>query len=121
MADVEQESISSLAGQLELTHEKVSSNRWRLYLSIEYWHNDTVNREIAPARVVETSGTFPIARFRDEISVAGDFRLAARQISIGPGNRIAVETRAIGAGARLFASVVWIELPLGEYVNSTFG
>ncbi len=105
-------------GNLELAHTKVPEDSWRYYLSVEYHHDDVVNRLIAPARIIRIPAFFIPARFRDEISVPGNQILAVRSISVGPGDRLGIETRQIGAAAQLFATVTWIDLPLGESFRS---
>jgi len=101
-------------GNLELAHDQVPLQRWRYYISVEYSHDDVVNRLLAPARLVRGPAGVTITRFRDEISVPADQRLAVRTISVGPGDFMAIETRAIGGGAQLSMRPVWIDIPLGE-------
>lgn len=116
LPELQAEQLTGAVGGLELAHDAVPRNRWRYYVAVEFWHDDAVNRLLAPARIVQTAAGFPIVRLRDEVSVPALQRLAVRQVGIGPGDRVAIETRTIGAGASLFLSVAWLELPVGESV-----
>jgi len=118
LEEVQADPLLGGVGNLELAHTVVPGDSWRYYLSVEYHHDDVVNRLLAPARIIAGGAVFRIARFRDEVSVPADEILAVRSISVGPGDRLAIETRAIGAGAQLLMTPVWIDLPLGESFRS---
>ncbi|MEE8538827.1 MAG: hypothetical protein V3S54_03350 [Woeseiaceae bacterium] len=110
--------FGSLLGGIELAHARVAAGRVRQYLSMEYSHDDLVNHVLRPGRVIDTATGFPFAAMRDGISVSDVEPLSIRNFTIGPGSRAAVQADAMGAGARLTLSLVWIEVPLGEYLQS---
>ncbi len=114
IGEMQAEVLLGALGGLELIHTQVELQFWRYYISVEYSHNDGVNRLLAPARLVRGPTGALISRFRDEISVPANQRLAVRTISVGPGDFMAIETRALGAAARLRSELVWIDIPLGE-------
>lgn len=117
-------------GALEVTHnaplaEGVNTPRCRIYLSMEYWHDDAVNHELRAVRIVpEASGLFPAVALTNSINTAGDpggtgvNRLAVRNVTIGPNMRIGARADAMGAGARITLRVHFIEFILGQYVTS---
>ncbi len=104
-------------GALEWSHSPSPPDRVRHYLSIEYWTDDGVGRRMRPGRILTASGAFPFSGFRDEITMSGNFKRSSRNITIGPNQRIAVQANLMGGGAQIFANVVWVEMPIGEYVR----
>lgn len=118
LEEVQTEALAGGVGNLELAHTEVPGDSWRYYLSVQYHHDDPIDRLIAPARIIRAPGFFIPARFRDEILVPANQFLAVRSISVGPGDRLAIETRAIAVGAQLFMTPTWIEMPLGESFQS---
>ena len=117
-------------GGLEVTHnapeaEGENAPRCRVYLAMEYWHDDVVNRELRAVRVVpEDSGTFPAVAITNSVSRPGDTagigvnRLSVRNVTIGPNMRIGARADAMGGAARMTLRVHFIEFQLGAYVRS---
>ncbi len=108
-------------GAVELSHDAVQAGSCRLYLSLEYSHDDAgvgAPRRIRPGRIIPTSLGFPFASFRDEILTNADELLAVRNFTVGPTQRAAVRVDAINVGARITGTFVWIEFVVGEYVQS---
>ena len=118
---VAEQQIATVQGALagiEVTHTRVPQDRIRYYLSIEYEHDDPVDRRIRPGRIIQVGALFPFAAFADDqLTVAGQ-NLAVRTFTVGPGAFAAVQANGMGAGARLTINVLWIEIPLGEYLRS---
>jgi hypothetical protein len=118
-------------GGVEVTHnaplsQGINAPRIRIYVSMEYWHDDVVNRQLRAGRVLpESSGIFPFVALNDSVSVPGDTgagggdnRLAVRNVTVGPAMRIGVRADAMGAGARITLRVFFLEMQLGQYVRS---
>lgn len=121
--------VQGALGGLEVSHSLVAltgrnAPRVRLYLSMEYWHDDPVPRVIRPGRIVPTGTGFPFVAHRDGATTAGDVlatgigRLAVRNFTVGPNMAAAARANAMGVGARLTIRVMWIEMNLGEYARS---
>jgi len=107
----------ALAG-LEVLHTVTPPDTVRLYLSMSYTHDDPIARNLVPGRVIPTAAGFPFASFRDQLSVPTSQNFAVRNILTGPNSFIGARSNAMAVGARMAITVVWIEMPLGEYVNS---
>lgn len=131
IAQVGYAEVQGPVGNVELAHNApllVGPNapRARIYLSMEYWHDDIVNRQLRAGRIIpEASGTFPFVGITNSVSIAGDTgagggdnRLAVRNVTIGPNQRIAVRADQMGGGARLTLRVAFIEFQVGQYVRS---
>jgi len=110
--------VNGALGLAEVFHGPVPVETVRQYLSMEYQHDDIVNQTIRPGRILATATGFPFAAIRDAESVAANVRRVIRNMTVGPGDRAAARTNALGAGARLSLVVVWIDSPLGEYLRS---
>lgn len=121
--------ILGALGGVEVTHSAplaVGRNapRCRLYLAMEYWHDDVVAHDLRAGRVVPTGVGFPFVALANGVSVPGDQlgtgadHLAVRNFTVGPNMRAAVRADAMGAGARLTMRVMWVEFILGQYVRS---
>lgn len=118
LASVQVASVIGDLAAIEVFHEGPDEENLFLYLSVEYSHDDPIARRLRPGRIVPTSAGFPFASFRDEeLQNAGEF-LAARSIWIGPGHRLAVQANAMAAAARMTMTVVWMEMPIGEYTQA---
>lgn len=110
--------VSGALGLAEVFHGPVPVETVRQYLSMEFAHDDIVNQIIRPGRIIATATGFPFASLRDQESVAANERRTIRNFTIGPGDRAAARTNALGAGARLSLVLVWVDTPLGEYLRS---
>lgn len=101
-------------GNVEAFHTPVPEGRVRQYLSCEYWMDDPTDRWMRPGRIVPTANGFPFFAFRDAIFVSSGNRKSARNIWIGPNQRIAWRVNNIAAGSQIFFNVTYLEMPLGE-------
>lgn len=119
LENVQEARVNGGAGNVEAFHTIVPDESVRFYLSMEYRHDDVVARLIRPGRIIPTATGFPFASFRDDVSTTANVRLAVRNVPIGPRQRIAVRVGPIfGAAAQIFLDVVWIEVPIGEYIRT---
>ncbi len=121
MGEVQVETIQGGLGAVEVTHGPVPDDRVRFYLSMEFDSDDAgvgAPRRVRPGRVFPTAAGFPFAGMQDEVlATAGEF-FAVRNFTVSPRGFAACTANAMGAGARMTITVVWIETPLGEYVRS---
>ena len=118
LAEMSVESFSAIQGgapgALEAAHTRVPDGFWRYYFSCEYSHDNAAAQILSVARVIQTGGGFPIARVVDEATPATDFRLAVRDIPVGPTDFLTVQGRVIPAATTISAVVAFIQIPLGE-------
>jgi len=97
---------------------------------MEFWHDDAVNRQLRPGRIVVDAtaglpGAFRFVAMESGVSIPGDTgagggdnRLAVRNFTIGPGQNAAVRADAMAAGAQLFMRCVFITFRLGTVLRS---
>jgi len=111
-------SLGTVAG-IELAHTAVPDNRVRQYMTMEYSHDDPVDRRLVGGRTYLTALGFPFVGMRDGVEVASGETLAIRNFIVGPSGRAAVQASGMGAGARLTVTFVWVEFPLGEHTKLT--
>lgn len=122
MGETQIATVDGALGGIEVAHTQVPDGRIRFYLSMEYSSDDAgigSPRLIRAGRVVPTGAGFPFAGFETQvIGTAGEF-FAVRNFTVGPGAFAAVQSsNGMGAAARMTITVVWIETPLGEYLQS---
>lgn len=110
-------SVSGALGNVEVFHSPVPAGQVRHYLSME-WSTDDAGRRIRPGRIIPTAAGFPFAGMADEQAInAGEFQ-AIRNFTVGPNSRAAVTADGLGLGNRIRLELVWVEVPLGEYLRS---
>lgn len=102
-------------GNVEVTHGPVPDGFVRKYLSVEYWHQDAVNRFLRAGRVVPVSSGFPFVAVRDAVGVPANQELAVRNLYVPAGGFAAVRADAMGAGAQTIVRVVYVDVRTGEY------
>ncbi len=102
---------------IEVAHTAVPAGRVRQYLTMEYEHDDPVDRRLVGGRTYTTALGFPFVGMRDGVLVAAAETLAVRNFTVGPGERAAVQASGMGAGARMTVTFVWVEFPLGEWTR----
>jgi hypothetical protein len=119
-------------GGIELVHSAVPQGLVRQYLSMEFWHDDAVNRQLRPGRIVVDAtvpppGSFKFVAMDPSVSIAGDTgagggdnRLAVRNFTVGPGQNAAVRADAMAVGARITMRCVFVVFRLGAYTRSLF-
>jgi len=122
MGEAQLVTVAGALGGIEVAHTQVPQDRIRFYLSMEYSSDDAgigSPRRIRAGRVIPTDAGFPFASFADEVlATAGEF-FAVRNFTVGPGAFAVVQSsNGMGAAARMTITLVWIETPLGEYLQS---
>lgn len=120
-------------GNVELAHSAPPTTgqnapRVRFYVCMEFWHDDVVNRQLRPGRIVPdatAAGQFRFVAIGDSVDIPGDTgspggdnRLAVRNFTIGPGQNAAVRADNMGAGAQLYSRAVFCVFQLGQYLRT---
>lgn len=118
LAEVNVATVQGGLGAIEVFHPGPDESNVRLYLSAQWSHDDAANRALIPGRIIPTSTGFPFAGFESEQIIGPLNFQAAREIWIGPLHRLAVQSDAMGAAARMILTVVWMEMPVGEVTRS---
>jgi len=116
------ETFLGALGGLEIVHQAgigsaVNTNTTRHYLSIEVFHDDPVARLIRQGRIVPTPGGFPFGGYVNQELLAAGITMAVRNVVVAPRQLIAAQANAMAAGARMVMTVVWVEMPEGEYLT----
>lgn len=125
--------VQGALGATEVAHtaplqQGPNAPRLRLYLSMEYWHDDVAPRQLRAGRILTPSNftptIFPFVAMTDSTSIAGDTgaaggdnRLAVRTFTVGAGDRAAIRADTMGAGARIHLRVAFIEMQAGAYTR----
>ncbi len=110
--------VIDTVGSIEVFHTLVEPDTVRQYVSMEWSHNDAATLTLRPGRIIQTDTGFPFIAFETEKDFGPLVFQAARNITVGPNQRLAVRAEAMGVAASMTLSVLWIETPLGEYVRS---
>ncbi len=104
-------------GQLEVFHTEVPEGFYRRYLAMEYANNDPLAQDLRGGMIIATSTGFPFAALKSDIAVPQNERLVLRNFTVPPRGRAAATASGVAAGARITISVLWIEVPVGEYLR----
>ncbi len=109
-------------GNIEIVHQAgigstVDTALTRHYLSIEVFHDDAVDRLIRQGRIVPTAAGFPFGGYVNQELLAAGITMAVRNVVVAPRQLIAAQANAMGAGAQMVMTVVWVEMPEGEYLT----
>ena len=110
------ESIAGGVGNLEVFGAKISGTSWRQYLSVAVVHDDgAASHEIRFTRIVQddTLGFPAIAFAVSDPLATGEF-FTARNVSVPPEGRISARLDAIGAGAQMTLTTLFVEMDVGE-------
>ncbi len=116
-AEIRVATVAGTVASVEEFHTLVPAGFVRRYLSMEYSHDDPVDRRLRAGRIISTAAGFPFAGMRDGISTAAGEFLAVRTFDVGPNQRAAIQADGMGAGAAMTLTVAWVEFPLGESVR----
>jgi len=118
VANMQFESITGDLGGIETVGGLVPAGRWRHYLSMQGFHDDTLAvQNCALMRVPNIAGLFPQVILQNDITLAAFFSTVARNVAVGPGQRGGVRSFGMGAAARLFFQGLFIEMDVGEYLK----
>ncbi len=104
-------------GNIEAFHTTVPAGFYRRYLTMEYSNDDPVAQDLRGGMIVSTPTGFPFAALKSDVAVPQNTRLVLRNFTVPPGGRAAATAVAVGIGARLTLTLLWIEAPVGEYLR----
>ncbi len=112
--------IAGIPGGLEVSHTRVPDGFYRHYQTIEYFHDDPVvgGRGLRGGVIVATpAGLFPFVALKADSGVVANEHQVLRNFTVGPASRAAARIDVIAPGARLDITLLWIEIPVGEYLT----
>jgi len=119
LVDFEVELIQGALGSIEVVGPRVARDKYRIYLSVDVFHDDGTDHKILFSRVVpDPTLGFPIVVFATSLKgVTTNEHVAVENILIPPDGRIeclASIPASMGVGARLTLQNMFIEMDLGE-------
>jgi len=119
LVDFEVEFIQGGLGSIEVVGQKVPVDKYRIYLSVDCFHNDVVDHKLLFSRVVpDPTLGFPILIFATSLKgVTANEHVAVENILVPPDGRIeclASIPATMNAGSRLELQNMFIEMDLGE-------
>lgn len=122
LEEVQFDDVLGGLGVQEATHTQVPANRVRHYLAMQFSHDDTVLRELAPVMIVRTPTGFPATALRDAAQVGQNSIRGITNVVVPPLGFIGARSGGgIGVGARITLRVLWVEMPVGEYLHAARG
>ena len=114
IAEVQYEQIDGALGDIEVLSPVVAADKYRLYMSMAYSHDDPTARLAIAQRVVSASGTFPFAPLDDTaLQPANEWRVV-RNVTVPPEGRIGAQVDVLVDGARITLRSLFVELDVGE-------
>ncbi len=119
LVDFEVENIQGALGSIEVVGPRVAVDKYRVYLSVDVFHDDAVDHKLLFSRVVpDPTLGFPIVVFATSLKgVTANEHVAVENILIPPDGRIeclASIPATMGGAARLVLQNMFIEMDLGE-------
>jgi len=119
LVDFEVEQVVGNLASIEVVGARVAVNKYRIYLSVDVFHDDLADHKILFSRVVpDPTLGFPIVVFAtSEKGVIANEHVAVQNVLIPPDGRIeclASLPATMGIGARLTLQSMFIEMDLGE-------
>jgi len=119
LVDFEVENIQGDLASIEVVGPRVAVDKYRIYLSVDVFHDDGSDHKLLFSRVVpDPTLGFPIVVFATSLKgVTANEHVAVQNILIPPDGRIEVLASipaTMGAGARLTLQNMFIEMDLGE-------
>jgi len=111
---VQFEQINGTLGLIEVVTPSVAEDKYRLYLSMAYSHDDPSSRLMFAERVVSVSGVFPFAPLSDLVVQDTNHWRVVRNVSVPPGGRIGAQVDSLVGGARITLRNLFVELDVGE-------
>ncbi len=118
VANMRFETVQGVLGGIETTGGLVPPRRWRHYLTMQGFHDDTLaTRILALMRVPNVNGVFPQVILQNDITLSAFFSTVERNVAVGPGQRGGVRAFTMGAAASLFFQGLFIEMDVGEYLK----
>lgn len=114
IAEVQFERVMGGVGDIEVVSALVPANKYRLYLSMAYSHDDPIPRLTFAERVVSVGGTFPFAPLDDvETQITGQWRVV-RNATVPPQGQIGAQVDLLSGGARITLLSLFVEMDVGE-------
>ncbi len=104
-------------GGLEAFDSKVPGDQYRVYLSAAGFHTDGVSHHLVFGRIVPFTGIgFPTVIFDSgsDFATPALQTFATRDFTLPPEGRCGISSVTMGAGARLFLTTMYYQLPVGE-------
>ncbi len=119
IAEVQFETVDGPLGAIEVFHALVPIGFYRHYLSMEYEHNAVVPTLLTSGRIVTNPVIpfFPYAMMQSEGVVGATVPGVIRNFVVPPNARAAARVTALGGGERITLNLLWVEVPVGEYLR----
>jgi len=119
LVDFEVENIQGDLASIEIVGPRVAADKYRIYLSVDVFHDDGSDHKLLFSRVVpDPTLGFPIVVFATSLKgVTANEHVAVQNILIPPDGRIEVLASlpaSMGVGSRLVLQNMFIEMDLGE-------
>jgi len=114
---VQFDQVDGPLGDIEVLTAPTPANKYRLYLSMAYKHDDPVSRLSFAERVVSVPapiGGFPFAPLDDMETQVTDIWRVVRNATVPPLGRIGAQVDVIGLGARITLLSLFVEMDVGE-------
>lgn len=109
------ERVLAAAGLNEVTGSKVDADKYRMYLSVSFFHTHVANLLLQAGRVVpDPTLGFPFMAFQSQFIGTPNQIYAIANVIIPPEGRFAVQSQGIGVGAQLQINTLFIEYFIGE-------
>ncbi len=114
---VQFEQVNGTLGQIEVLTSQTPANKYRLYLSMAYMHDDIVSHVSFAERVISVPvpiGGFPFAPLDDSETQVPLFWRVVRNSTVPPLGRIGAQVDAMGGGGRITVVALFTEMDVGE-------
>ena len=114
---VQVDQVLGSLGQIEVLSSQTPPNKYRLYLSMAYMHDDIVSHVSFAERVVSLPvpiGGFPFLPLDDSETQVPLFWRVVRNATVPPLGRIGAQVDAMGGGGRITLVGLFVEMDVGE-------
>lgn len=124
LPEVQFEEVQGTLGLTEVVSTRVDADKFRLYLSFAYRHDDAVTSPVVlqAIRIIDDGGAFPQIPLADPPLTAGstppNLFFTLRNVTVPPSARIGATIDALAAGARITLRSLFIDYSIGESVGS---
>ncbi len=116
IANMEFATVLGTLASLEAFHDVVPEGFYRVYQSMEYFHDDPIARDFRGGLIFHNPiiPAFPFVALKADAAVPADTPLVLRNFTVQPGARASARVDAIAIGARITLNLLWAELRVGE-------